>query len=606
MMLAFVALTLSAGVLSAVAALAAEPFMFTRRGASVRWVWLAAMLLTTVLPMVHLVGAANEPAVDAPAAITSSPRLMLPERAEMRPPLSVAPAPLARQPLGSRIAALLNTPFALPALSPATERAFLALWGGASAALALIVITSLVRLRRDTRRWPRQSIDGTPVLVSDGLGPALVGLVRPVVVVPPWVLALDAATTRTILAHEREHRRAGDVWVLTAAGVLVIAMPWHAMLWWMRHRLLRAVELDCDARVVAGGIAPASYAKHLVDAWQHASRSRRMAGVAAFAERPSELGQRVNHMLRPEPRRSIMVRVSCATMVVVLAAAAVALPTPQVAQAVQPPAVRMHSSLVVIDGVARPDLNTPAAMKSEIVGRSGSTKLVRVQSLDSAHAVALYGAAARRGATVAWTQGYIDRGGAVLPDSLLTPAAVEAAAPGTDVAAAVANTLLGGVMLPAAQESRARQVITSSMQEMQALRGPTRVRLESGMRLIATRDSTVRALITDPSQRATFDRNARAWSVHLRVPSAEELAETEVFNFLMDAPVTPAEFDEAVWVVEASQREELALYARAPQDTAGLRQLRERRVAAVRAVLKSDAARAAFDKRRPSFRFEPW
>ena len=480
------------------------------------------------------------------------------------------------------------------------------LWGGASATLALVVLASLVRLRRDTRRWPHQSIDGTPVLISDGLGPALVGLVRPVVVVPPWVLALDAATTRTILAHEREHRRAGDVWMLAAAGVLMIALPWHAVLWWMRHRLLRAVELDCDARVVAGGIAPAAYAKHLVDAWQHASRSRRMAGVAAFAERPSELGQRVNHMLRPEPRRSIMVRVSCVTMVVVLAAAAVALPTPQVAQVAQPAAVRIHSPLVVIDGVARPDLNTPGAWKAEIVGRAGSTKLARVQSLDSAHAVRLYGAAARRGALVTWTQAYIDRGGAILPDSVLTPPVVPAAAPGSDVVSAVANALLAGVLLPAAQESSARQVIINSMQDMLALRGPTRVRFESGMRLIGTRDSTVRALIADPAQRAEFDRNARAWSANLRVPSPEQMAETEVLNFLMDAPVTPVEFDEAVSVVEASHRDELALYARAPQDTAGLRELRERRVTAVRAVLKSDAARAAFDKRRPNFHFEPW
>jgi hypothetical protein len=71
-------------------------------------------------------------------------------------------------------------------------------------------------------------------------------------------------------------------------------------------------------------------------------------------------------------------------------------------------------------------------------------------------------------------------------------------------------------------------------------------------------------------------------------------------------PVTAGEFDGAVTVVEASHREELALYARAPRDSAGLQQLRERRVAAVRGVLKSDAARAAFDRRRPSFRFEPW
>jgi hypothetical protein len=501
---------------------------------------------------------------------------------------------------------MLETAFVLPALSPATERTLLVLWGGVSATLALVVLASLVRLRSDTRRWPRESIDGTPVIVSDGLGPALVGLVRPVVVVPPWVLALDAATTRTILAHEREHRRAGDVWMLATAGVLVIALPWHAVLWWMRHRLLRAVELDCDARVVAGGIAPAAYARHLMDAWQHASRSRRMAGVAAFAERPSELGQRVHHMLRPEPRRLIMVRVSCATMVVVLAAAAVALPTPQVAQPMQPVALRIHAPLVVIDGVARPDLATPAALRAEISGRSGAAKIGQVQSLDSARAVRMYGARARRGATVAWTKAYLERGGAILPDSLVSPAAVPAAAPGSDFAGAVANRLLDGVKLPAAQESSVRGVITTSMNAMESTRGPTRVRFEAHVRVIASRDSTIRALITDPAQRAVFDRNARAWSANLRVPSDEELAETEVFNYLMTVPVTAAEFDEAVRVVEASHRDELALYARAPRDQAALQQLRERRTLAVRAVLKSDAARAAFDKHRPGIRYEPW
>lgn len=332
MILALMTLALFVGACLALSALAAERIVLTRRGAAVRWIWLAAMVLTIAIPVIRLLAATDDrraPAAAAPIARPAVPVVAVRDAPQTAPLVEKGPGASSFR---VRAVALRDSVFVLPAVPAAAQRMLVTSWCVASASLALVVLGSLVRLHRDTRRWQRMIVHDTPVLVSDGLGPALVGLYRPVIVVPPWVLALDDATTRTILTHEHAHRRAGDTWVLAVAGLLVIAMPWHALLWWMRHRLLRAVEFDCDARVVAGGIRRATYADHLLRAWQHASSARRVTLAAAFIERSSELGQRVNHMLRPTPRRSGMLRVSGVTAALLFGAAAIAAPTPHVAQ----------------------------------------------------------------------------------------------------------------------------------------------------------------------------------------------------------------------------------------------------------------------------------
>src|SRR5262245_25659217 len=110
----------------------------------------------------------------------------------------------------------------------------------------LLLIVS--RIRRMTRRLEARQIDGYDVLLSDDVGPAILGVFRPQIVVPRWVLALDDVERAVILEHERQHEVAQDP-ILIAAGALTIALaPWNLALWAMFARLRLAIELDCDQR----------------------------------------------------------------------------------------------------------------------------------------------------------------------------------------------------------------------------------------------------------------------------------------------------------------------------------------------------------------------
>jgi hypothetical protein len=54
-----------------------------------------------------------------------------------------------------------------------------------------------------------------------------------------------------VIAHELEHASSGDPLLAFAGTCAVVLMPWNVPLWWQLARLRLAIELDCDARVVA-------------------------------------------------------------------------------------------------------------------------------------------------------------------------------------------------------------------------------------------------------------------------------------------------------------------------------------------------------------------
>lgn len=156
------------------------------------------------------------------------------------------------------------------------------------------------RLRAERTKWRHGAIDGVRVLVSHAVGPAVVGVWRPAVVVPEWLLALPAEERRVALLHEREHVAAGDTRMLLAGLAAVIAMPWNPALWWLFARLRAAVEVDCDQRVLATGVAAGRYANLLLRARQRGGAL--LALTPALLEPRSLLSRRVMEMLPPSIR----------------------------------------------------------------------------------------------------------------------------------------------------------------------------------------------------------------------------------------------------------------------------------------------------------------
>jgi bla regulator protein blaR1 len=167
-------------------------------------------------------------------------------------------------------------------------------------------------------------IDGVPVIVTDSIGPATVGLWQSLVVIPRWVLALPGAERRYVLRHEEEHRRAHDASMLFATSLPLLLMPWNLAFWWLLRRLCLAVEKDCDNRVVTALGDPHSYGELLFKVAQAASHGPRLQ--PAFLGGAGTLERRLTELLGP-PRQQAQ-RVIAAAAACALLALALSMPHP--------------------------------------------------------------------------------------------------------------------------------------------------------------------------------------------------------------------------------------------------------------------------------------
>src|SRR5690606_4420339 len=77
-----------------------------------------------------------------------------------------------------------------------------ALWVALSAAALCFLALGLGRIARQRRRWGRARVEGEAVRISEGFGPAVVGVLRPEVVIPRWLLAMDATHVALAVRHE--------------------------------------------------------------------------------------------------------------------------------------------------------------------------------------------------------------------------------------------------------------------------------------------------------------------------------------------------------------------------------------------------------------------
>lgn len=249
------------------ALIAAGAFAVERLAASTgrprRFVWLAALALAVVIPLAG--GLRETPAPLAVDEAGDGPR----HTATGAPPLI--------------------PPVTLPAVPPISARTAAIAWAIGSAAALAALCTVLVVVACARRRWPRRRVDGTDVHLSRRFGPALVGIARPTIVVPRWVVGLARAAQSTILRHELEHARARDHLALLCGGLILAAFPWSPAIWLMCRRLRAAVELDCDRRVIAGGIDAADYGAVLLQA---GSRSQTRWGFAPAMGQPRSLLER--------------------------------------------------------------------------------------------------------------------------------------------------------------------------------------------------------------------------------------------------------------------------------------------------------------------------
>jgi beta-lactamase regulating signal transducer with metallopeptidase domain len=177
------------------------------------------------------------------------------------------------------------------------------------------------RVSRVISQSPRKSVvDGVPVLVTDSIGPATVGLLRSNVLLPKWVLALPGVQRQYVVRHEEEHRRAHDARLLLIASLALLLMPWNLAMWWLLRRLSLAIEMDCDNRVVSALGDANAYGELLLKVAQAGSRGPRLQ--PAFLGGVGTLERRLTMLLAPTPlrhaQRFLLPVAACVLLFVVL------------------------------------------------------------------------------------------------------------------------------------------------------------------------------------------------------------------------------------------------------------------------------------------------
>ncbi len=164
----------------------------------------------------------------------------------------------------------------------------------------LVLGVATIRLISMQRRWRRAAVDGRHVLVSPNVGPAVVGVWSPRVVLPEWALQLPERERELMLVHEEQHVRAADPALIAMGFALVLLAPWNVALWWQWRRLRLAVEMDCDARVLSQGRSAPAYGELLLEVGRR--RATHVLGAAALGEPASFLESRIRRMLSGVPR----------------------------------------------------------------------------------------------------------------------------------------------------------------------------------------------------------------------------------------------------------------------------------------------------------------
>jgi beta-lactamase regulating signal transducer with metallopeptidase domain len=312
-----------------VAALLGIVGVLIERVASIAHWPLRAGWAVVALLAVTFAAAAAWPRTPATTALTAAPVTDGPAQREPMPATAIASR-------GDRPESAIDRVRALPArLAPQLARwdaPLLLVWGTGSMLMTAAFLAGTWLLKRRRRRWVRHDADGVRVFLTSDDGPAVVGMVRSEIVLPRWALALDGASRTLLIRHEREHIRARDPLLMHASAVAVILMPWNAAIWWIHRRLRLAIELDCDARVLASGagraVDDARYGELLLTVATR--RSRHFFQVApAFLVHTSSLSRRIASMYAQPFRFARLQGICAAAGATLLLAAAVFLPAPE-------------------------------------------------------------------------------------------------------------------------------------------------------------------------------------------------------------------------------------------------------------------------------------
>ncbi len=496
-----------------VAAMVVERLLLRGR-APVRFVWIAAVALSTLAP-IGIYRFAPRTVVYEPVTIESDQSSV----EAIAPPVAKVPD-IAPSQVAAPQSQRLNWTSALAKINTSLGYA----WAILSFALACNFVGGIATLSLMRRRWHAQTVLGLPVLISEDSGPAVVGVLTPSIVIPKWVLTLDELQLALMLKHEHEHRSAGDGQVVTLARIALIVMPWNLALWYQMQRLRVAIELDCDARVLRDADAR-TYGDLLLNV-AHRPMGSALIGATAFAERATQLERRIRHLPRHRHRTTRLVTAMAAIVALIAVSAAWAIPHPalpplHISQVGAKPSA---ASSVELQRNANADAPTPPTQLGVRDSQPGD-----VSALDRARkraAITQPQTAASNGASDSATQGartpvlplsapdtssgYLriaSKFGDTVQTAVLQTAGSNVLTDQTD---SIFKFLFAGVQFSSEQEARARDLLKQidARESLTLTVGRATEAFRARLSRQAARDSSLRALLTNDADRALFDQHA--------------------------------------------------------------------------------------------------
>jgi TonB-dependent SusC/RagA subfamily outer membrane receptor len=390
-----------------------------------RLIWSGALFSSLVLVLV------------APLRMTPPSASTVTEIAAIGTPRAAAPTPApalwraALHTWSSNVDRVLTAPvqWSATTIGGALDRAPVAVGAAVGAALTAVwpLSTLLVlaafgvsyrRHRAELSHAERHDIDGVTVHITEALGPAVIGVRAPRIVVPAWLLERSAHEQRLVITHEQSHIAAHDPLLLLSACIAVALMPWNPIAWFALARLRLAIELDCDRRVLGTGASTRQYGQLLIELSSHVPQFMH-GGIArtplaltspAFSYHASHLERRLITMTsRPSQfLRSRRIGSGLLAAVALLAACESQLPTAAELQNMDVKGVETRVAqvtkldttkvLYLVDGkqVSRADANALSADKIATVNvLGGKVQEIRIVTKGALPAGVLNGAPAR-------------------------------------------------------------------------------------------------------------------------------------------------------------------------------------------------------------------
>jgi len=140
-------------------------------------------------------------------------------------------------------------------------------------------------------------------LGPDAAAPHVLGLIRPIIVLPATLAAPHRVIDRAaVLAHELAHLRRRDPWIAVIQAAAAALLWFWPVVWLVNRRIVAAREAACDAWAVARGPLPREqYARLLLTF----ARTPAPAAGAALAARAGGLGARIDAVLDRRARAGV-------------------------------------------------------------------------------------------------------------------------------------------------------------------------------------------------------------------------------------------------------------------------------------------------------------